>query len=439
MGVFDFLNAKKYKKDAEELQKEIESIKEELKDVDKKTSIELKQHILEKEKEIEELDKKIELKNLELKNKDEDIEKIKKVIKEKSKEILSIDETIELQTYGIYTPRYNLVSSEEYKKRLDKLRDAQKKQIKDKTAVNFFDKRTVDGSKAKGRKMTNDNIKQILRSFNNECEAAINKVKVSNIETVEKRIRNSFTQLNKLNESNRVSIKTQYLNLKIEELYLSFEYEKKKAEEKEILREQREKEKEEKKLQKEIQDKKKIIDKDIKHYKNMIDELNEKLKSMEGELERKDINNQILDLNTKVQEKEEEKEEMDYRSANATAGYVYIISNVGSFGDDVVKIGVTRRLDPYERIAELSSASVPFRFDIHALIFSYQAYELETALHNKFNNRRVNAINHRKEFFKIPIEEIKEALNEYKDLTIDFTEVPDAEEYRQTLKLYEKN
>src|SRR5699024_8109211 len=125
----------------------------------------------------------------------------------------------------------------------------------------------------------------------------------------------------------------------------------------------------------------------------------------------------------------------DYRNAHALAGYVYIISNIGAFGSDVFKIGVTRRLDPLERIGELSSASVPFKFDVHALIFSYQAYQLENELHAYFDDYRINKVNNRKEFFKVPINLIEQKLAEYKDLTIDFTKDPVAEEFRESLNL----
>lgn len=146
-----------------------------------------------------------------------------------------------------------------------------------------------------------------------------------------------------------------------------------------------------------------------------------------------EIYKQLDELKSSIVAKQEEKEDLDYRDAHASAGYVYIISNIGAFGPDVVKIGVTRRIDPLERISELSSASVPFKFDIHALIFSYEAYQLESELHNYFDQYRINKVNKRKEFFNIPILEIKNKLKEYNHLTIDFKETPDAEEFRQSL------
>lgn len=432
MGFFDFLNAKNYKENISNLESKLENLYAELSDVNKKTAIELKKDITDKENQIKKLNENIEELQVDITSKSEKLSDLEK-------QLIVTTEDIEMETFGLYRPRYTFANSLNYKEELDKIRNDQKTMIKDKTAVVYFDNWTVDGSKSKGRKMTNDNIKQILRSFNNECEAAINKVKFNNITTIEKRINKSFEQLNKLNETNRVSLSRPFLDKKLQELYLAYEYEKKKEEERELLREQREHEREEKKLQEEINRKKKILDKDISHYKNMIDELNSKLKSCIDIEEKKQIQVELLDINNKIQEKEDEKQELDYRSANATAGYVYVISNIGAFGENIFKIGVTRRLDPYERIAELSSASVPFKFDVHALIFSYEAYQLETALHARFDKNRVNAINNRKEFFNISLDDIKEALQEHKNLTVDFTEIPEAEEYRQTLKLSQLN
>ncbi|MCJ1988694.1 DUF4041 domain-containing protein [Lactococcus piscium] len=355
------------------------------------------------------------------------------------KQVVDLKDQIEMESFGFYKPKYDFASSLAYKAQLTSLINEQKNMVKNKTAVSYSDNWTVNGSIAEGRKMTNNNIKQILRSFNNECEAAINKVKYNNLKIIEKRILKAYEQLNKLNESNGVSISPKYLDLKTQEMFLAYEYENKKQNEKEELREQREKEREEKALQREIDSQKKIIDKDIKHYKNIINELKEKILNLENQSEINDVNDQINELVAKVSEKQSEKEELDYRNAHASAGYVYIISNIGAFGKDVVKIGVTRRLEPLDRINELSSASVPFKYDVHALVFSYDAYKLEKELHDYFGKYRVNKVNNRKEFFKVSITEIEEKLKDYKELTIDFTSQPEADEYRQTMSLSSKN
>lgn len=340
-----------------------------------------------------------------------------------------------LQECAIYEPRYDFATSLQYKEELDEVRQYQKDMIKDKSAVIYSENWTVDGSLAKGRKMTNGNIKVILRCFNSECEAAINKIKYNNIHTIEKRIQTSFNILNQAFKTAKVAITEDYLDLKFDELYLGYEFERKKAEEKEALREQREKEREEKALQKEVENKKKKINKEITHLQKLVKELNLRLAETKDENEKNDILSQLEAANQNIKEYTDEEKELDYRLENLGAGYVYIISNIGAFGKDIFKIGVTRRLDPLERINELSSASVPFKFDVHALIFSYNAYQLETELHNKFSKNRVNKVNNRKEFFKVSIDDLEKELMNYKDLTIEFTKTPDAEEYNESLKI----
>jgi hypothetical protein len=432
MGILDFLKIKSLKKENEVLNEQLVSLKNEKMSFEQMSALELQEDILNKKSMIQSLDNKIQELNTEQKRLEQNINDKKSQIIIIEKEMISSSEYIEMESFGLYKPRYDFANSIGYKERLASVRQYQKMLIKDKSAVQYSENWTVDGSKVKGRKMTNDNIKLILRSFNNECEAAINKIKYNNLENTEKRIYRSFEQLNKLNQSVRASLSNQYLDLKIQELHLAYEYEQKKQEEKEALREQREREREEKALQKEILNKKKLIDKDIQHYTTMIKELKTKLLNTELNEDKQTLNQQIMDLELQIAEKDKEKTEMDYRNVHASAGYVYIISNLGAFGEDVVKIGVTRRLEPLERINELSSASVPFKFDVHALIFSYEAYQLESELHTYFHEYRINKVNSRKEFFKVPIDTIEAKLTEYRNLTIDFQKVPDAEEFRQS-------
>ena len=131
----------------------------------------------------------------------------------------------------------------------------------------------------------------------------------------------------------------------------------------------------------------------------------------------------------------EKLKDIDYREANAKAGYVYVISNLGAFGDDVFKIGVTRRLEPFERVDDLGDASVPFEFDVHAMIFSENAFALEAALHKAFENRKLNMVNHRREFFRAPLAEIKGVISASFDKTVEWTDLPSAEEYRTSEKM----
>ena len=440
MGIFDFLKKEELRKiealtiENEKINKMYKELSEVKLSIEQMSALDLQKNISEKQDALTIISQSISDKTNFL---NEILTRIDNLLSHQRKlqsQLTVLESDIAMEEFGLYKPRYDFASSLEYKDKLNVIREMQKAMIKSKSAVNYSENWTVDGSKAKGKKMTNDNIKMILRSFNNECEAAINKVKFSNIQSIEKRIHSSFNQHNKLNDSNKVSLTQRFLDLKLQELYLAFEYEQKKEEEKEALREQREKEKEEKALQKEIDSKKKVIHKEMSHLENVISELELKL-IVADESEKNSLELQILELKENLNKFEEEIEELDYRPAHAAAGYVYVISNIGSFGEDIVKIGVTRRLDPLERINELSSASVPFKFDVHALIFSYDAYNLESNLHNKFSDKRLNIVNNRKEFFKISIDEIENELQAYKDLTIDFSKVPEAQEYRESLKI----
>ena len=195
---------------------------------------------------------------------------------------------------------------------------------------------------------------------------------------------------------------------------------------------------EEEKVRREIERKKQALEKDEAQFKNEEKKLMAYLQKSKDDVERQLYIDKIHELQEKLAALEKEKEDVVQREQNARAGFVYIISNIGSFGENVYKIGMTRRLEPMDRIAELSSASVPFAFDVHALIFSEDAPALETTLHQYFDNKRVNKINPRKEFFRVDLEEIKKIVKENHNATVKFVDVPDAIEYRETLKLEAK-
>ena len=131
--------------------------------------------------------------------------------------------------------------------------------------------------------------------------------------------------------------------------------------------------------------------------------------------------------------------DVDYREANKKAGYVYVISNIGAFGENVFKIGMTRRLDPTERVDELGDASVPFNFDIHAMIFSEDAPKLEAALHQAFADRKLNMVNTRREFFNVTLDEIKNVVAKNFDRTVEFIDVAEAEQFRVSQKIKNQN
>lgn len=375
-----------------------------------------------------------------LHNLEESIATKRKEVEKLKEQITSYNDQINMESYGLYTPHYSFENSLTYKEKLKEIRRHQKGLIRNNEAGVIFRPMTLDGSNSKGHSMQKKNIKQLVRSFNVECEAAINKATYSNMPRIEKRIERSFDQLNKLNTPNGVELSVDYLQLKLDELHLAFEYAAKKEEEKEKLREEREKEREEKKAQAEIARKRKAVEKErakqAKHFEQAQSLLKEKMANVAKDDEKyKSLQEEVNKLKAQLDDLDKQSASLDYRENHSTAGYVYIISNIGSFGKNIFKIGVTRRLEPLDRIRELSSASVPFKFDVHALIFSDDAYKLETNLHNYFDNQRVNKVNNRKEFFDITINQIKDALDKYYNRTFDFHEVPEAEEYRKSLEI----
>lgn len=192
---------------------------------------------------------------------------------------------------------------------------------------------------------------------------------------------------------------------------------------------------EEEKVRREIEKQKAKIAKDEKQISGEVNRLMKYMQKADNDIEKNLYLEKIQELEQKLQELAAEKESVLEREANAKAGFVYIISNIGSLGEDVYKIGMTRRLEPMDRIKELSSASVPFEFDVHAMIFSENAPELETTLHKHFESRSVNKVNLRKEFFKVSLDEIEEVVTKNYNKTVEFTKIPIASEYRQTLNM----
>lgn len=436
MTFSDFFKISEFKTKIENLSTENASLKQQLQlfkekndiklSIQQMEPIELEEKIEKQKAELKKLIAKLNNVSSELQDKHTNLENIKA-------EVGELEADKEMSGYGLYKPHYDFATSLEYKDQLKEIRDEQKDAIRNKTAVQFNTNWRVNNSKTAGRKMNRNNIKAILRSFNNECTDAIKKVTYSNYERIRSRIEKSFDQHNKMYEVVDIRMNDSYLNLKFQELDLAFEYANKKEDEREALREQREAEREDKALQREIQKQRKTLTKEIDHYEQAVKELSDKLNH--SDTDNSELQAEIDNLRQKLDTLYDDQDDLDFRENNATAGYVYIISNIGSFGKDVVKIGVTRRLEPLDRIRELSSASVPFKFDVHALIFSENAYSLETELHKRFDKNRINKVNNRKEYFKIPIAEIEKELKKYKNVTVDFHENAEAPEYRQTLAL----
>lgn len=363
------------------------------------------------------------------------LSEIGKQVEVRQKEVIVLDDTLLLQSFGFYKPHYNLGNSEYYKIKLQHVQDKQEQLIKLNHAALFPTNMTMNNSRAEGEKMIKDYVKLILRSFNNECDASIGNVKFNNVASVEKKIRKAYETLNNLGKRLEIAIVPEYLSLKLEELYLTYEYQVKKQEEKEEQKRIKEQMREEAKILKEIEEKKAKVEKEQKHFGKALESINTQLAQAQTESERVLLEKEKESIEQKVVELEKDIQDVENREHNTRAGYVYIISNLGSFGENVYKIGVTRRFDPAERVDELGDASVPFDFDIHALIFSDDAPALENALHKTFEHKRLNWINRRREFFNVSLDEIEKVVKTNFSKPVEFTKLADAAEYRETLAL----
>ena len=349
-------------------------------------------------------------------------------------QLVQTEEELNLQSFGVYKPRYDLMRADDYRARLMEIRAQQKEMIKAKTAVTGVTNWTVNNNAAQGRKMVSDMQKLLLRAFNSECDDVIEHVRYSNLEASEKRITSSKDAISKLGTIMGISITPAYYRLKIEELYLAFEYQQKKQAEKEEQKEARARMREEAKLAKESEEERKKLEKEQRHYQNALHKIDAQL-AVASDADRADIEQKRAELVQQLQKIDQAFKDVDYREANQRAGYVYVISNIGAFGENVYKIGMTRRLDPMERVDELGDASVPFDFDVHAMIFSEDAPKLEAALHNAFADRKLNFVNQRREFFRVTLDEIKAVVRANFDKTVEFEDFPPAEQYRQSLAL----
>ncbi|MCD7904730.1 MAG: DUF4041 domain-containing protein [Clostridiales bacterium] len=448
MGVLDVLNVNKYKETIQRQEEQINLLnKEHLAEIDKLTAnynLIVEQKTAEINKlnkilipELLDIDKaRNELANLtkQLEEKSRTLRTYEAEISRKSKDLIILNDELLFQQLDLYEPIYDFAKSGDYKAKLENIRQQQKIMIKENTAAVGGTGWKVNNSLKQGEKMVKDNIKQIIRTFNNECEVLIDKVKYNNIDSFEKRIVKSYEDLNKLNSAMNIRINPAYLELKLQELHLAHEYACKKQEEKELEKERRAEMREAAKLERELVEERKKIEKEQHHYQKALDSILVKMRTA-SEDDKAELVAKKEELEKHLEGVEQSIVNLDYRENNQKAGYVYVISNIGAFGKDVYKIGMTRRLDPMERVYELGDASVPFNFDVHAMIFSDDAPALEAALHRAFENKKVNMINTRREFFNVTLEEIEEVVKAHFDKTVDFVKEPPAEQYRESLLL----
>lgn len=324
-----------------------------------------------------------------------------------------------LQEVGVYEYAHPLDDALAYK---DALADL-KQRIKDfakGNAVSCHVDWAVNGSVKEGQKLGKDMAKLMLRAYNNEADTSVRSVKPHTREAVKKRLTTTKDTIGKLGVLMRITISRDYHLLRLREIDLTADYLVKVEAEKEQARAERDRLREEAKVMKEIERERARLAKERAHYTAVV-----------AKLEAKGDPEALAKAKEQLASVDDAIAGVEHRAANVRAGYVYVISNIGAFGPDMVKIGMTRRLEPMDRVRELGDASVPFRFDTHALFFSEDAVVLENALHHKLSHKRVNMVNHRREFFYATPAEVKDLLVELGDTHIlEYDDVAEALEWR---------
>lgn len=336
--------------------------------------------------------------------------------------IVETDEIALLQEVAVYKYRHPLDDAVAYQQELAKVRETLKALVKNGQAVTCETTWQVNGSVREGQKMANDWSKLMLRAYNSEADNIVRTLKPHTLPAAEARLDKTRATITKLGRVINMEITNKYHSTRLRELQLTADYLSKVEEEKQRLREERIRQREEEKALREFEAEKARLTKEQSHYQSALD----KLRTKGDEAGAQQLEEKLAQIEAAITG-------IENREANIRAGYVYVISNFGSFGEHIIKIGLTRRLEPMERIRELSDASVPFNFDVHCLVFSEDAVGLETKLHNQLAEKRVNLVNMRREYFYATPGEVKELLQSIDGhQLLEYHEVPAAMEWRSS-------
>jgi len=352
-------------------------------------------------------------------------------------EVRGLEESLEDISYGLYKPHFTYDDSDAYKRAIADARDDQKAMIRSGDATHCGTEWQVGGSKAEGRKLIKQYEKLILRAFNAESDACIANVSWNNFGVMEARIRKAHEALGKLGDRMNVSVTPAYRDARLGELRLVFESAEKRQKEREEQRRQRAEQREEERVQRELEKERAKAEQEELRYEKALETARAEL-ATSIDAERESMLARVQALESDLAEAHSRKERAIAQAQLTRVGHVYVVSNLGAFGEGVVKIGLTRRLDPEERVKELGDASVPFPFDLHALVYSEDAPALETKLHTHFWDKRLNWANDRKEFFRATLNEVHEALHGL-GLEAKVLHVPEAREYRESMETAERS
>lgn len=277
-------------------------------------------------------------------------------------------------------------------------------------------------------------INFVLDAFNGKVDSILSKVKKDNYGTLEQKIKDAYQLVNSNGAAFRNAVITpQYLSARINELKWAVVAQELKWNEQEEQRRIKEQIREEERARREFEKAIRDAEKEEETLKKLIEKAQKEIQQVSDEQKAK-YEAKLKEYEEKLKAAEEKNQRALSMAQQTKSGNVYIISNIGSFGENVYKIGMTRRLEPFDRIRELGDASVPFEFDVHAMIYSQDAPKLETNLHKNFIANQVNKVNPRKEFFKISLAEIKKEI-EKMGVETRWTIAAEARQYRETLAI----
>ncbi|MEH6519478.1 MAG: DUF4041 domain-containing protein [Halioglobus sp.] len=343
-----------------------------------------------------------------------------------------LDEFVE---YGHFEmPEYLHETSVRFTEEIKRVRELQKTLIKDRNAITYPASLSLAVDSSQDKKILDGQVKLMLSSFNVEADLLIGKVSPSNYPRTLERIVNLANSLEKSAATLHCGFNQQYVEYKFQECELQYQFKLKKQEEQDEQRLIREQIREEQKAIKEYERAMAEAEKEERMYREMLDRAREQL-NQASEEDRIVAEQRIAELEQQLAEAEAKEERAKSMAEQTRRGHVYVISNIGSFGEDVYKIGLTRRLEPMDRVKELGDASVPFPFDVHAMVYIDDAPALEAALHREFSSVRVNAVNLRKEFFRTDLLSIKKAVNKIAGTEAEFKMTVLAEQYYESRRL----
>lgn len=364
-------------------------------------------------------------------------------IRSLQQELRKLDAKAYLQSIDSYEPQYDFISSSDYILRLENIKLKQEEMRKNNQAfICDTEWKLGKGKKAttrEGNKMTNDLLNLIEFSFETQCKYAIKEVRYNNATHLKQKINESFNKINKYLKKMDCRISDEYLRLKLIQLDLKYELEDKKQEEREREQEIKKQNKEREVIARDTQRVKEVEDRERTHQQELDTVRQELEKVAQVEVEkRRQLELKVQQLEQQVAEDRRDKE----KANRGKSGYIYIISNIGSFRErDLYRICMTNRIKPDEHIREMNPV-VPFRFDVHFKIFSEDVFDTLERLYQHFDDKRVNLFNRNREFFKVSMNEIEQALQEiYRETGVLRIEKfnPDPYEYRQTLAIRKKN